>query len=68
VELCWTYIVAWSGPADSHLLANFHVRRDVCEHDIVVAERATGGIAEIAEERGQDGWDVELHCSDSDRY
>jgi len=64
VEFGCTYIVAWSGPADSHLLANFHVRRDVSEYKIVVAVRAIGGIAEVVEERDEEYLDIELHCSE----
>lgn len=55
VELCCTYIIAWSGPGDSYLLADLHVRRDVREDDIVVACVCTGGVAEVAEECGQNG-------------
>jgi hypothetical protein len=47
-----TYVVARSGPADSHLLADFHVRGDVLKHEIVPSR---GCIAEGAEESDQDG-------------
>jgi hypothetical protein len=59
-----TYIIARSGPADSHLLADFHVRRDVLENDIIVARSC---IAEGAEACDQDGGDIELHCGGSSR-
>lgn len=63
VRLGYKYIVARSRPADSHLLANLHLRRHVCEYEIVIAQRFIGDFAKVAEECRQDGWDAELHCN-----
>jgi hypothetical protein len=43
----------------SDLLADFNVRGYIGDLDMRVWHI---GIAQAAEERDQDGWDVELHC------
>lgn len=54
-----TYIVSGSGPADSYLLADLNMRRDIFKHNVVVTV-----VLRIAEEGGgqeEDG-NAQFHC------